>query len=296
VAPTITDEDVFDAQVHIWADATAQSPWQPEWYARAHRFPALGCDELLRLMDEAGVGRAVLAPPSWAGDSNDVVRDAARRHPDRFVVMARVAVTREDGEPLLDELAEDPGVAGVRLTFHRPEMQSWLVDGTADWLWPAAAERDLAVMVYAPDRNAELRRIAERHPRLRIAVDALGLTLTQRDGEIDEPIRDLAQLVDVPNVVLKATALPAYVSDPYPYRSLADRLRWLFDSFGADRIMWASDLTRVDHPYRSIVTFAADLGVLGRDELTAFMGRSLARWLGRGLLPPAQGDLQEADR
>jgi L-fuconolactonase len=271
--------DVFDGQAHIWADASPERPWQPEWYDRAHRFPALGGEELLGMMDAAGVGRAVLVQPSWAGDDNDVVLEAVERHPDRFVAMARVPVEQAAGEPMLDGLAAHPGVYGVRLTFHRPEMQAWLVDGTADWLWPALAERGLVAMVYAPGRNAKLERIARRHPGLRLAVDTLGLTLTMRDGEIDAPIRDLAMFADVPNVVVKATALPGYVADDYPFASLAPRLRWLVDVLGKDRVLWASDLTRVPRPYRQLVTFAGDLGVLSDDELAAFMGRNLASWL-----------------
>jgi predicted TIM-barrel fold metal-dependent hydrolase len=282
----LAPEEVLDGQVHIWADASASNPWRREWYARAHRFPALGGDELLGIMDEAGVGRAVLVQPSWAGDSNHVVLEAARQHPERFAVMARVPPDRATGSPLLASLAGCPEVAGVRLTFHRPEMQAWLVDGTTDWLWPALVEHRLAAMVYAPYRNAELRAIAERHPGLRLAIDALGLTLTMRDREIDGPIRNLAQLADLPNVSLKATALPGYVSEPYPYPSLAPRLRWLVDTFGPNRVFWASDLTRVDQAYRAIVTFAAELGVLTDDELAAFMGRGLAAWLSTARVKP----------
>jgi predicted TIM-barrel fold metal-dependent hydrolase len=275
----LAPEDVFDAQAHIWADETPDRPWQPEWFTRAHRFPALGADELLGMMDNAGVGRAVLVQPSWAGDDNDVVLAAAERHPDRFTVMARVPPGEAAGSALLAELAQHPAVAGVRLTFHRPEMQAWLVDGTTDWLWPALVEHGLAAMVYAPGRNAELRRIALAEPMLRLAVDTLGLTLTMRDEEIDAPIRELAVFADVPNVVVKATALPGYVSDAYPYPSLAPRLRLLFDTLGRDRVLWASDLTRVPRPYRDITTFAADLGVLTDDELRSFMGAGLAAWL-----------------
>lgn len=275
----LTPDDVFDGQAHIWADATPERPWRPEWFSRAHRIPALGGKELLAMMDDAGVGRAVLVPPSWAGDDNDVVIEAAEEHPGRFVVMARVPVDRASGEPMLKEFAEHPAIFGVRLTFHRPEMRAWLTDGTTDWLWPALAAHGLAAMVYAPGRNPELQRIARRNPGLRLAVDTLGLTLTMRDDEIDAPIRELEIFADVPNVVVKATALPGYVSDGYPFASLAPRLRFLLDTLGPDRVLWAGDLTRVPHPYRSIVTFAADLGVLSDDELTAFMGRSLANWL-----------------
>ena len=102
---------VFDAQIHVWEDESAERPWQPEWFTRAHRFPALGGEELLGMLDLAGVDRAVLIQPSWAGDDNGAAITAATAHPDRFVVMARVPVQRAAAEPLLDELASSAVVA-----------------------------------------------------------------------------------------------------------------------------------------------------------------------------------------
>jgi hypothetical protein len=59
---------------------------------------------------------------------------------------------------------------------------------------------------------------------------------------------------------------------------------------GRDRVFWASDLTRVPHPYRDITTFAADLGVLTDDELRAFMGGGLAAWLAPRPVVPTHSD------
>ena len=42
------------------------------------------------MMDEAGVDRVVIVPPSWPGDRNDYGLEAARRYPDRFAVMGRI--------------------------------------------------------------------------------------------------------------------------------------------------------------------------------------------------------------
>lgn len=269
----------FDAQVHVWRDASAEHPWEPEWYSRAHRFPALRGDELLSLMDDAGVDRAVLIQPSWAGDDNGEAIATATDHPDRFVVMARLPVEQAVGAPLLDELAARPVVAGVRLTFHRPEMASWLTDGTTDWLWPALVERGLGLMVYAPDRTEEIARVARCFPQLRIAIDGLGFRLGQVDDELTEPLRRLERLTELPNVVLKATALPAHVTDAYPYPRLGPILRGLVDRFGSERVLWASDLTRVAASYAEIVGFAAELGILDDAELADFMGGALERWL-----------------
>ena len=53
-----------------------------------HRPVRRGKDELLREMDAAGVTGAVIVPPSWEGERNDLAPAAAAR-PDRFAVMGR---------------------------------------------------------------------------------------------------------------------------------------------------------------------------------------------------------------
>ena len=75
---------VIDAQVHIWGAETPERPWPPGGAALAHRPTPLGKDELLRDMDAAGVDRAIIVPPSWEGDRNDLAMEAALLHPDRF--------------------------------------------------------------------------------------------------------------------------------------------------------------------------------------------------------------------
>ena len=47
-------------------------------------------DKLLPLMNEAGVDRAVIVPPSWPGDRNDYGLEAVKRYPHRFAVMGRI--------------------------------------------------------------------------------------------------------------------------------------------------------------------------------------------------------------
>lgn len=271
---------VTDAQVHIWAADTPDRPWPPDGHTWAHRSTPFGADDLLAEMDAAGVDRAVLVPPSFEGDRNDLVLAAARRHPERFAVMGRIAVTHPAAADHLAELAAQPGLLGVRLTFHRPGTRRRLTDGSAAWLWPELERRALPVMVYAPGQNAAIREIARRHPGLRIVVDTLGLTLGMRDGEIDGPIRDLTALADRPNVAVKATALPSFTTDTYPFRSLAPRIRRVLDAFGARRVCWASDLTRVRHRYRDIVASMAGMGVLSDEEWGWVMGRAAGEWLG----------------
>jgi len=46
-------------------------------------------DDLLREMNAAGVQRAVIVPPMWEGDRNDLALEATRLHPERFAIMGR---------------------------------------------------------------------------------------------------------------------------------------------------------------------------------------------------------------
>jgi predicted TIM-barrel fold metal-dependent hydrolase len=73
------------------------------------------------MMDEAGVDRAIIVPPSWEGDRNDYALDAAGARPDRFRVMGRIALKDKRAPHLLAAWKQQPGMLGVRLTFLRAQ-------------------------------------------------------------------------------------------------------------------------------------------------------------------------------
>lgn len=63
---------LVDAQVHIWGADTPARPWPTGGAATAHRAGPATARETLAVLDAAGVHRAVLVPPSWEGDRNDL--------------------------------------------------------------------------------------------------------------------------------------------------------------------------------------------------------------------------------
>ena len=76
---------IVDSQVHLWQAETPDRPWVP---GRVPQLPEpFTIEKLLPLMNEAGVDRVVIVPPSWPGDHNDYALEAAKRYPDRFAVM-----------------------------------------------------------------------------------------------------------------------------------------------------------------------------------------------------------------
>src|SRR5256712_12816727 len=130
---------IVDAQVHIWGADTPARPWPPGRAHQAQKPHPVTKDMLLGEMDTAGVSRVVLVPPSWEGDRNDLALEAARLHPDRFAVMGRLALERRESRAPVADWRKQPGILGMRFTFHTDSARPWLTDPAAVWPWAAAA-------------------------------------------------------------------------------------------------------------------------------------------------------------
>jgi predicted TIM-barrel fold metal-dependent hydrolase len=169
----------------------------------------------------------------------------------------------------------------MRLVFHTPQRQAWLIDGTADWLWPAAEKAGVPLMLLVPGSLEIIGGIAERHPGLKICVDHLGLKGGVKDDAAFADLPALLALAKHPNIVVKAGALPCYSSESYPYRGLHKYLKQVFDAFGPQRIFWASDVTRLTSSYRQCVTLLTEeLSFLSAQDKELIVGRAMCNWLG----------------
>ena len=271
---------IIDSQVHIWGPETPDKPYVTENAAKPHRTVPLRAEEVLRLMDEAGVARTVAVPPTWEGFSNEESLRAARLYPDRFAVMGRIAIDKPESRNLLASWKNQPGMLGIRTALHQSRSRLWLEDGTADWLWDAAERYDVPVMVLAPHALGKLGEIAERHPGLRLIIDHMGLNSALRGKPLEPAVNDLIKLARLPNVAVKVSALPCYVAEPYPFPTLHPLVRRVVDAFGSRRCFWGTDLSHLTCPYKQCVTlFTEEMKSLSLAELEWIMGRGIAEWL-----------------
>ena len=84
----------------------------------------------------------------------------------------------------------------------------------------------------------------------------------------------------MPNVVVKASALPCYSTESYPYPSLHPQVRRVVDAFGPQRVFWGTDLSHLPCPYRQALTlFTEELHDLTATEKEWILGRAIAEWL-----------------
>ncbi|WP_027345028.1 amidohydrolase family protein [Hamadaea tsunoensis] len=271
---------LVDAQVHVWGVHSEARPWPAHARHTAHRPVPPDSTEVLAVLDAAGVGRAVLVPPSWEGDRNDVALAAARAHPDRFAVMGRVPLTEPGHARLLPGWRDAPGLLGVRVTLHREPLRGAFLDGATEWFWAAAGDAGLPVMVYPPGLVRDLGRVAQRHPGLRLVVDHLAIPVEKTGAEAYADLPDLLALARLPNVAVKASALPCHSREPYPFADVHDPLRRVVDAFGPDRVFWGSDWTRLPCSYEdNLRFFGTALAHLSGEEMDLVLGGALLRWV-----------------
>ena len=268
---------IVDAQVHLWKAESEDWKWVPGMKPQMPE--PFTVEKLIPLMDQAGVDRVVVVPPSWPGDRNDYALEAAKRYPDRLAVMGRIPLKNpQAAAALLLKWREQPGMLGIRLTFLGVN-QPWLTDGTADWFWPEAEKAGLPVMFLTDGQNAQLAGVAERYPRLQLIADHMGIGgNTPKEGRIPDAVSQTASLAKYPNVSVKLSAAPNYSSEAYPFRDFTPHIKRLFEAYGPKRCYWGSDMTNGfgKATYQQRIThFTEKLPFLSEQDKDWVMGKSI---------------------
>jgi len=98
--------------------------------------------------------------------------------------MGRLALQKPESRALVADWKKQPGMLGMRCTFHNEHYRHFLTDGTADWLWPAAERAGIPLMVLVPGALDMLDRIAGRHPGLKLVIDHVGLNIRQKAPKV----------------------------------------------------------------------------------------------------------------
>jgi L-fuconolactonase len=263
---------IVDSQVHAWTRGESTGH---------HRRAPVTVDVLRSEMARAGVARAVLVPPLWDPGGNAYSLSLAQAEPDRFAVMGLLEPDAADPCARLRAWKDQPGMLGIRFLLNSRERIAPMLAGRLAPLWPVAEAAGLVVALLIPDGLHLVDDIARRHPGLRIIVDHLGVARGATGPAAFDHLPALLALATLPNVHVKAAAVGDYALDPYPFRSVAEPLRRIFDAFGDERIVWGSDLSRLHHPYRQCVThFCETLPWLRRADLERIMGGNIRRLLG----------------
>lgn len=277
---------LVDAQVHIWPPNSDATPWPKDALSPPQKPYPISAEAMLFQMDLSGVDRAIIVPPSWAGDSNDFAMDAARRYPDRFAVMGRFNIFSPENPRVIKTWRQTPGMLGIRLFIFSEKEREWLATGKLAWLWKAAEDAGVPLTMMTPalpNLIEVYERILRDHPALKLSLDHMNMS-PLRPVSLTEDLPKIMRLAKYPNFALKASGVPSMSHERYPYRDVHDALKMCFDNFGPRRMFWGTDLTRSPCTYMENVTmFTENLPWLKGEDLQWVMGRAVCAWYGWAL-------------
>lgn len=262
-----------DAHVHIWTPDTAAFPLAPGYQPSAMQPPSFTAEECLALARPHGVTRVVLIQMSFYRFDNRYMTDAMRRFPGVFAGVGIVDHAAPRPQDAMRELAKQ-GVRGFRISPGQQTVAAWLGSPGMAELWKCAADDGLALCpLVGPDALPGLAAMCRRFPRTRVVLDhfaRLGVS-----GQFLKPdLLALEALAKFPHVHVKASAFYAFGQKRAPYLDFGPMIHRLRNSFGAQRLMWASDCPfqlRPGHTY-------ADSLALIRDRLD-FLTASDRDWM-----------------
>ena len=234
----------IDAHSHIWPPDVDKFPLAPGQTKKDLNPPSFTDDELMAIARPEGVGRVVLIQHSvYHLFDNSYLIDAVRRHPKLFRIVGMVDDHQPDAGAAMKKLLPQ-GVTGFRITpFIRKGAYAdlWLkTDGMAE-MWKTGAEtRQAMCCLINAEQLAGIDAMCERFPDTPVVIDHFARIGV--DGQMrDDDIKLLTRLARHKHASVKISAYYALGQKKPPHLELIPMIKRLYDAFGPQRLMWASD-------------------------------------------------------
>jgi predicted TIM-barrel fold metal-dependent hydrolase len=274
---------MIDAHAHLVTDDPAY-PFNPPGgtVSEAVRNDPMTAERLLAALREHGLSGAVAVQRAHVyGYDNSYVVDSASRHPDRLAAMCVLDAQAPDAAESVRHWAKRGAVA-VRLTSPGGNQHGgtpgadWFAGAAARQVWRQASELGLSMClhIYRWNRDESLRALAavtREFPGTPVVLDHIASVETDRAAPY--PGADgLLALADLPQVLVKVTTLNfARIIAAGIKPSVV--VEWLVSRFGAERVLWGSDVTQTPGAY-------ADMVRIARESVSGLSDRDAALVLG----------------
>jgi predicted TIM-barrel fold metal-dependent hydrolase len=250
----------IDAHVHVWTPDTKRYPLAPAFKPKDMVPPSFTPEELFAHSRPEGVNRIVLIQMSFYEFDNRYMLDMIAKHSGVFRGVAIIDERKSNAREMMKSLA-GKGVRGFRLYADREKAEAWRDSGGMKQMWAYAADHGLAMCLLAnPDALPAIRQMCEAFPRTPVVIDhfaRIGMRGSVSDAELEE----LCRLAEFKQTHVKTSAFYALGSKKAPYTDLGPMIQRLRDSFGASRLMWATDCpyqVGEGHTYRDSIALIRD--------------------------------------
>ena len=293
---------IIDAQLHDPA------PWL-DWsqHELSTQYDVLN-EITFAYLDALGISGVILFSDDWGAA-------AAKAHPERFAYVPHISPDVPDVESAIaaSKARHSDGLLGLRAVI------GWPLDGAearrleaGQWnpVFEACEKHALPLFLFATRHLPLAVPVAERYRDLPLIIDHIGLPQPPMDEPESPPFKNLNQLLELarfPNVAVKLSGMPGMSREPYPFPDLVPHLRAIVDAFGADRLMWGTDIGRFygriglevfgspqargdypgKHTYAEALGFIQHSEALSAEEKEAILGGTVQRLLGWPAPPPS---------
>ena len=250
----------IDAHVHVWTPDTNDFPLAEGYQKSAMQPLSFTPEELLALARPNGVTRVVLIQMSFYRFDNRYMTDAMRRFPGVFAGVGIVDDKAARPQDAMRDLARQ-GVRGFRINPGSQTVDAWLGSPGMAEMWKCAGDDGLALCpLIGPNALSGIAAMCAKFPRTRVVIDhfaRIGVS-----GEfLEADINALCALAKFPHVHVKASAFYAFGQKRAPYLDFGPMIRRLRDTFGPQRLMWATDCPfqlRPGHTYADSIALIRD--------------------------------------
>lgn len=225
--------------------------------------------------------------------------------PGRFSYLIRVDPLDPEVRSVVRFARDSNYARALRITTPLPRSElTAFADGGYDSVFAAACEFDLPIFVSLLGHTELLTRYLEKFPSARIIIDHCGMppsrsmvpTIVQIEGlpdsdrywstlagaPLEESFDKVLRMAEWANVGLKWAHAPSRLDAAgYPNGRAQPFLRKAIDGFGAERIMWASDVTvnPTGETWAELLYAIKDNPDLSANEREQILGGSARRWL-----------------
>ncbi len=265
----------IDAHVHVWSDDVRRYPRAAgERDYSPRRFTP---EDLFRHTRPAGVQQVVLIQMSFYRFDNSYMLDCIRKF--KAGTFAGVGIVDSTG-PVPDRAMRQLSVRGVRGFRITPgsSAQNWLDTDGMRLMWKTGGMQRLAMCpLIGPDALESVDRMCGRYPDTPVVIDHFARI--GADGVIrDADVKKLCGLATHRNVHVKISAFYALGQKRSPYTDLVPMIRRLVESYGPQRLMWASDSpfqVEDGHRYQSSIALVQEhLSFLSDEDREWLLGRT----------------------
>jgi L-fuconolactonase len=289
----------IDAHLHVFAKASDRFPRTATDLAPAEREATV--EQFLDCMQTHAVDQAMLVQLGGAQIAEHAyLRHCLTAYPDHFLGIGLIPADCADPAAHMDRLAEGGGIVGFRLsTLGGPRDPFAPIDVrtfSTYPIWQHAAERDYVLWLYLRAADAHLTAyLVEAFPQVRVVFNHLGICPGEGQFSVDAHGRPRVEtpaynpsqhtvyrLARYENVAVLLSGQYAFAKEAYPYSDLMGWHRTLYNDFGPDRLMWASDAPWIyEEPGYGALTTVLDelLPNLSESERAAVMGGTAQRFL-----------------